>query len=114
MIHKIIFVHQNKVKKKRSLRTGFEPVRAEPNGFRVHLLNHSDIAAHDRLDLNVENIIATNRQTHSLSNSIVQNNCSTQFDQQKTVVLFSVETLYHLQSKSFTVRFFLPWNTIRD
>ena len=21
---------------------GFEPTRAEPNGFRVHLLNHSD------------------------------------------------------------------------
>ena len=22
--------------------TGFEPARAEPNGFQVHLLNHSD------------------------------------------------------------------------
>lgn len=27
------------------LRTGFEPVRVEPNGFQVHLLNHSDTAA---------------------------------------------------------------------
>ncbi|KAE9545271.1 hypothetical protein AGLY_000814 [Aphis glycines] len=29
-----------------ALRTGFEPVRAEPIGFRVQLLNHSDTAAH--------------------------------------------------------------------
>ena len=28
-----------------SLRTGLEPVRVEPNGFQVHLLNHSDTAA---------------------------------------------------------------------
>lgn len=31
--------------KKNSLRTGFEPVRVEPNGFQVHLLNRSDTAA---------------------------------------------------------------------
>jgi hypothetical protein len=35
----------SKLKKKFTLRTGFEPVRAEPNGFQVHLLNHSDTAA---------------------------------------------------------------------
>ena len=28
-----------------SLRTGFEPVREDPNGFQVHRLNHSAIAA---------------------------------------------------------------------
>ena len=27
----------------RSTTTGFEPVRVIPNGFQVHLLNHSDI-----------------------------------------------------------------------
>ena len=32
-------------KKKYPLRTGFEPVRAKPIGFRVQLLNHSDTAA---------------------------------------------------------------------
>ena len=31
--------------KKNSLRTGFEPVRVEPIGFQVQLLNHSDTAA---------------------------------------------------------------------
>lgn len=31
--------------KKDSLRTGVEPVRVEPNGFQVHLLNRSDTAA---------------------------------------------------------------------
>lgn len=34
------------VYQKNTLRTGFEPVRVEPNGFQVHLLNHSDTAAH--------------------------------------------------------------------
>ena len=29
-----------------SLPTGFEPVRAEPNGFRVHRLNHSATTAY--------------------------------------------------------------------
>ena len=29
-------------KKKITTTTGFEPARAEPNGFQVHLLNHSD------------------------------------------------------------------------
>lgn len=32
-----------------TLRTGFEPVRVEPNGFQVHLLNHSDTAAYTKL-----------------------------------------------------------------
>ena len=32
--------------KKYSLPTGFEPVRAEPNGFRVHRLNHSATTAY--------------------------------------------------------------------
>ena len=31
---------------KLSLPTGFEPVRAEPNGFRVHRLNHSATTAY--------------------------------------------------------------------
>ena len=31
--------------KKNSLRTGFEPAREDPNGFQVHRLNHSAIAA---------------------------------------------------------------------
>lgn len=31
--------------KKKTLRTGFEPARVEPNGFQVHLLNRSDTAA---------------------------------------------------------------------
>ena len=32
-------------KKVITLRTGFEPVREDPNGFQVHRLNHSAIAA---------------------------------------------------------------------
>ena len=28
--------------KRKSTPVGFEPTRAEPNGFQVHLLNHSD------------------------------------------------------------------------
>ena len=28
---------------------GFEPLRAEPNGFRVHLLNRSDTLSHEHL-----------------------------------------------------------------
>lgn len=38
---------KKKSKKEASLRTGFEPVRVKPNGFQVHLLNHSDTAACD-------------------------------------------------------------------
>lgn len=35
----------NYEEKKNALRTGFEPVREDRNGFQVHLLNHSDTAA---------------------------------------------------------------------
>ena len=36
-------------KKSYTLRAGFEPARVEPNGFQVHRLNHSAIAAVQRL-----------------------------------------------------------------
>ena len=36
------FVPCNTYSRKRTTARGFEPLRAEPNGFRVHLLNHSD------------------------------------------------------------------------
>ena len=29
---------------------GFEPTRATPNGFQVHLLNHSDKVSYSRLE----------------------------------------------------------------
>ena len=33
------------MKKEGALRVGFEPTREDPNGFQVHRLNHSAIAA---------------------------------------------------------------------
>ena len=39
--------------KKYSLRTGFEPAREYPNGFQVHRLNHSAIAADMSLYLSI-------------------------------------------------------------
>ena len=46
-------MHYVKITKISSLPTGFEPVRAEPNGFRVHRLNHSATTAvlHFRLSI---------------------------------------------------------------
>ena len=40
--------------KKNSLRTGFEPAREDPNGFQVHRLNHSAIAADMSHALNIQ------------------------------------------------------------
>ena len=41
-----VFIYQDTVsctyEKKTATAAGFEPARAEPNGFLVHLLNHSD------------------------------------------------------------------------
>ena len=34
------------IKRQKSTAAGFEPARAEPNAFRVHLLNHSDTLSH--------------------------------------------------------------------
>ena len=33
--------------------TGIEPARAEPNGFQVHLLNHSDTLSRQQQDSNL-------------------------------------------------------------
>ena len=39
----------------RATLTGFEPARAEPSGFQVHLLNHSDtVCVLDRQNTNYE------------------------------------------------------------
>ena len=35
--------------------TGFEPVRAKPNGFQVHLLNHSDTLTRHYLNSSLRN-----------------------------------------------------------
>ena len=49
--------------------TGFEPVRAEPNGFRVHRLNHSATTARDTTKAQDEgkiiSIIATDKPNNT-------------------------------------------------
>ena len=39
------FIYQL-INQKKTHTTGFEPVRGDPNGFQVHLLNHSDKCAY--------------------------------------------------------------------
>ena len=40
------FFTRNVLKKSPTTTAGFEPARAKPNGFQVHLLNHSDMLSH--------------------------------------------------------------------
>ena len=46
--------------------TGFEPVRAEPNGFLVHRLNHSATTAFDKRKIVIDLIQVSNYDTLSL------------------------------------------------
>ena len=41
----VIFHKSSNFNNKKALRAGFEPTRGDPNGFQVHRLNHSAIAA---------------------------------------------------------------------
>ena len=49
-------------KTKISTPTGFEPVRAEPNWFRINLLNHSDKASYLLLRINILDVYETPRR----------------------------------------------------
>ena len=49
VLHKHSTLHCTTIiETKKSTAAGFEPTRAEPNGFRVHLLSHSDTVPDSR------------------------------------------------------------------